>query len=236
MQIIGLGVLVLVVAYGFSDRNMTQISAFDLHALVVVLGGSMGAILTSSSARAALQTLLCLRELLPGAGTLERGTRRLEEERVRFSELWREGRRAQAVELAESTALLPIRKMLSLVLARATPGATDSVFLELRHAELNRWQPATSNWELLARLGPSFGMVGTITGMIQLFRSMAADDLNLGAALSLALIATLYGIAFGAGVAGPIGHFMRGLLDQRLGALDRCRQDVIELAGAGPRA
>jgi len=235
MQIIGLGVLVLVVSYGFSDRNMTQIATFDLHALVVVLGGCIGAILTSSTARAALQTLLCFRELLPATGTLEPGTKRLEEERVRFSELWREGKRAQAVELAEGSTLLPIRKMLSLVLARAAESATDSAFLELRHAEITRWQPATSNWELLARLGPSFGMVGTITGMIQLFRNMASDDLNLGAALSLALIATLYGIAFGAGVAGPIGHYMRGLLDQRLGALARCRQDVVELASAAPR-
>jgi len=235
MQILGLGVLVLVVAYGFSDRNMTQISAFDLHALVVVLGGSLGAILTSSSTKVVAQTLLCIRELLPGKGTLDAGTQRLEEERVRFSELWRDGKRAQAVEVAETSALAPIRKMLALVLARATEGATDSAFLELRHAEISRWQPATSNWELLARLGPSFGMVGTITGMIQLFRNMANDDLNLGAALSLALIATLYGIAFGAGVAGPIGHRMRGLLDQRLGAIARCRQDVVELAAAAPR-
>ena len=235
MQILGLGVLVLVVAYGFSDRNMTQISAFDLHAFVVVLGGCLGAILTCSGTRAAAQTLLCIRELLPGSGTMDAGTQRLEEARVRFSELWRDGKRAQAVELAEGSALLPIRKMLSLVLARSSEGATDSVFLELRHAEIDRWQPATSNWELLARLGPSFGMVGTITGMIQLFRNMANDDLNLGAALSLALIATLYGIAFGAGVAGPIGHRMRALLDQRLGALARCRQDVVELAASTPR-
>ena len=73
-------------------------------------------------------------------------------------------------------------------------------------------------------------MVGTITGMIQLFRSMGEDNMNIGAAMSLALVATLYGVAFGAGVAGPIGHYLRGLLDDRLGALERCRQSVLELA------
>ena len=229
MQLIGLGMLVVVVAYGFTERQMSQISAFDMHALVVVLFGSMAAVITSSSARTTLRTLGCLRELLPFGNTLGPKTKRLEAERVELTALWRDGKRAQAVALAENSTLAPIRKMLDLVLARASPKATDTVFLELRHAALGRWQPATSNWELLSKLGPSFGMVGTITGMIQLFRNMGDDNLNIGAAMSLALVATLYGVAFGAGVAGPIGHYLRGLLDERLGVLDRCRQSVLEL-------
>ena len=233
MQIIGLAMLVAVVAFGFAEREMGKISAFDLHALIIVLCGSASAIITSSTARVAWQTLSCLRELLPFAGTLEKTTKRLEDERQRFAELWRDGKRSQAVDLAEGSTLVPIKRMLELVLSRASEKATETVFLELRHAELTRYQPATSNWELLAKLGPSFGMVGTITGMIQLFKNMGDSDLNIGAAMSLALVATLYGIGFGAGVAGPIGHFLRGLLDHRLGALSRCRQTVIELAERG---
>jgi flagellar motor component MotA len=72
-------------------------------------------------------------------------------------------------------------------------------------------------------------MVGTITGMIQLFKNMGEDSMNLGSAISLALLATLYGVAFGAGVAGPIGHYLRSLLDERLGVLERCEQGVSEL-------
>ena len=53
--------------------------------------------------------------------------------------------------------------------------------------------------------------------------------------LPLALLATLYGVAFGAGVAGPIGHFLRGLLDERLGALERCEQSVAELIARSAR-
>ena len=96
-------------------------------------------------------------------------------------------------------------------------------------------QPAVGNWELLSKLAPSFGMVGTITGMIQLFRNMGADSMNIGSAISLALLATLYGVAFGAGVAGPIGHFLRSLLDERLGVLERCEQSVAELIARSGR-
>lgn len=230
MQLIGLALLVVIVMYGFATRDMTRISAFDPHALIVVLGGSLSAILASSKARDSLRTFTCLRELLPIPGPLESGTNRLEDERQRFATAWRDGRRAQAVEIAQGSRSEPIRKMLDLIIARAPSSATDTVFMELRHAELRRYQPSTTNWSLLARLGPSFGIVGTVTGMIQLFQNMGKDNLNIGAAMSLALLATLYGIAFGAGVAGPIGNYLRGLLDERLGALDRCKQTVIELA------
>lgn len=233
MQVLGLVLLVGIVLFGFADREMSQVRAFDLHALVIVLGGSAAAILTASRARDSLRTLLCLRELLPFAGTLDRGSAQLEQARQRFAELWRDGRRAQAVEFAEQSPHAPIREMLRLVLARASAESAESVFMGLRHAELARWQPATSNWELLARLGPSFGMVGTVTGMIQLFQGMGDENMNIGAAISLALVATLYGIAFGAGVAGPIGHYLRGLLDARLGALARCHQTTVELAASG---
>ncbi len=233
MQILGLILMALVVGFGFSERNGGTVSAFDLHALVIVFGGSAAAIILSSSARTAWYTLLCIRELLPFGAVLQPGTQQLESERQRFSELWRAGHRAQAVQLAEGSALAPVRKMLDLVLGRASEKAVDTVFMELRHAELSRWQPATTNWDLLARLGPSFGLVGTVTGIVMLFRNMGNDNLNIGAAMSLALVSTLYGIAFGAGVAGPVGHYLRGLVDERLGALTRCRQSVLELVDRG---
>ena len=229
MQIPGLFLLALVVWYGFDERTETTISAFDLHAFVMVIGGSLAAVLVSSSAVTTWRTFRCLGEIVPGLGVMGPATQALESTRVEISQLWLSGRRAQALEVAERSGIPAIQRMLELVLQRAPEEATRVAFTELRHAELGTWQPAVSNWELLAKLAPSFGMVGTITGMIQLFRGMGEDDLNIGAALSLALLATLYGVAFGAGVAGPIGHYLRGLLDEKLGALERCERTVGEL-------
>lgn len=239
MQILGLALLAVIVRYGFVDRSDTTISAFDLHAFVMVLGGSLSAVLVSSSTVTTLRTFACLREVVPGLGVLPRDTAALEAERAQLTELWLDGRRAQAVELAERSRFPAIRRMLDLVLQRAPEESVRSAFTEVRHAEISRWQPAVSNWEVLAKLAPSFGMVGTITGMIQLFKGMGESDTNIGAALSLALLATLYGVAFGAGVAGPLGHYLRGLLDERLGAVERCEQSVTDLvarSGAAARA
>lgn len=229
MQIIGLVLLGFVVWFGFADREMGRISAFDIHALVMVIGGSAAAVMTASTRITGMRTLFFLRELIPGLARFQPKTDALEAERVQISSLWRDGKRAQAVEVAERSDFHAVKSMLELLLSRAPRAATEATFVELQHEELGTWQPAISNWEMLAKLGPSFGMVGTITGMIQLFRNMGADNLNIGAAMSLALLATLYGVAFGAGVAGPIGQFLRGLLDERLGAIERCEQSVHEL-------
>ncbi len=230
MQLFGIALLGLVVWFSFLELPPGPIKALDLHALVIVLGGSFATMITSSSARAALQTVVCIRELIPFAGSLHGTSQRLEQERERFSQLWREGKRAQAVELAEGSELVPIRKMLELVLARAPREMTETEFLKLRHQEVSRWQPATSNWEGLAKLGPSFGLLGTVSGIVQLFGQMGNDDFEIGTSMSLALLSTLYGIVLGTGIAGPVGQYLRNLLDERLGALSRCRQSVVELA------
>ena len=128
MQFIGLALLGLVVWFGFGDRGDTEISAFDIHAAVMVLGGSFAAVLISSSATTALRTFLCLREIVPGVGLLGRKTDTLEAERVRLTELWIEGKRAQAVELAEKSTFPAIGRMLELVLQRAPDEATRAAW------------------------------------------------------------------------------------------------------------
>ena len=235
MQIIGFVLLGFIIWYGFKDRSDAVISAFDAHALVMVLVGSCSAVLVSSSHTTAWRTLLCLREMLPGLALFSRTTRAMEAERNQLSALWRDGKRSQAVDLAANSRFPAVKQMLELILNRANEASSSKTFTELRHEEISRWQPAIHNWEMLSKLGPAFGMVGTITGMIQLFRNMSSENLNIGAAMSLALLATLYGVAFGAGVAGPIGHYLNGLLDNRLGLLERCEKSVNEIVSRGER-
>jgi chemotaxis protein MotA len=235
VQIIGFVLLGFIIWYGFKDRSDAVISAFDAHAMVMVLVGSSSAVLVSSSHTTAWRTILCLRELIPGLALFGRTTRAMEAERDQLSALWREGKRSQAVDLAGKSRFPAVKQMLELILNRANEASSNKTFTELRHEEISRWQPAIHNWEMLSKLGPAFGMVGTITGMIQLFRNMSSENLNIGAAMSLALLATLYGVAFGAGVAGPIGHFLNGLLDDRLGFLERCEKSVNEIVSRGER-
>ncbi len=234
MQIIGFVLLGGIIWLGFSQTNQEQVvSPFNLHALIMVVVGSLSAVLISSSGTTALRTLAFLRELVPGLRIFSGTTKEMEAEREQIYQLWREGKKSSALQVAEKSRFSAVKQMVDLVLNRAPEVSSAKVFLELRHEEIARMQPAVHNWEMLSKLGPAFGMVGTITGMIQLFRNMSADNLNIGAAMSLALLATLYGVAFGAGMCGPIGHFLNNLLDERLGFYERCEKSVNELVARG---
>lgn len=235
MQILGIILLFGTIVLGFYERTSMKVSYFDVHALLVILLGSTSAIMLGSSRRNFLKTFAALRELIPGIKRLTTDSDAMDAEREKMCEYWTTGRRGQAVELAEKSKFESTRAMLQLLLKRASASTTDRVFIEMRHAAMEEWQPALNNWELLARLGPSFGMVGTITGMVQLFKNFGSENTNIGAAMSLALLATLYGVAFGAGIAGPIGHRLAGLLDERLGVLERCEKSVNDLVSAEER-
>ena len=231
MQLIGLALLGFIVWFGFKDRGNEQaMSAFDTHALIMVVVGSSAAVLISSRGRDALRTLLYLRELVPGLRRYGNTNAAMEAERTELHGLWAQGKRREALTLAERTDFPAIKQMSELLVSRAHEAEASKTFLELRHAEIAELQPTINNWEMLSKLGPAFGMVGTITGMIRLFQNMSADNLNIGAAMSLALLATLYGVAFGAGVAGPIAHHLNALLDERLGFLERCEKSTSEAA------
>jgi chemotaxis protein MotA len=229
MQLFGICILFTVIWYGFKDRSGDVISAFDPHALAMVVGGSISAVLISSTTKNAFMTLVGLGEFIPGIRRFAKHTKRLETDLEQVVDLWREGKRSAAADVAAASPSPAVGKTLELILSRAKPAVSANTFLELRHDEVAYWQPIVNNWEMLSKLGPAFGMVGTITGMVQLFKNMSSSDLNIGAAMSLALLATLYGVSFGAGIAGPISHFLNSLLDDRLGCLERCEQSVNEL-------
>ena len=82
MQLVGLPLLIFIIWFGFSERDFDKISAFDSHALIMVLVGCLAAILSSSSAVTAWRTFSCLRELIPNAGILAAQTDSLEQERT----------------------------------------------------------------------------------------------------------------------------------------------------------
>src|SRR5262245_58428444 len=108
--------------------------------MFMVLVGSAAAVLVSSTHTAAFRTISCLRELIPGLRVLGKKTRDMEGERDRLSNLWREGKRAQALEVADKSQHKAIKHMAELILNRSPEAASAKAFLELRHDEISTWQ------------------------------------------------------------------------------------------------
>lgn len=222
MQLLGILTAALVIFVGFMEREQEALSFFDLHALFIILVGSFGAVLLGSKPRDFLRTLLSLREFLPFASRFAKETQAMEAERKEFEALWLAGQRAQAVSLAEGSSLNSTKMALEQVMKRSPEAYTENRFTAEAHQVTDDLECSVRNWELMSKLGPSFGIVGTITGMVQIFQEFGKQDANLGASMSLALLATLYGIAFGAAIAGPIGTFLGRIVEERIQTIERC--------------
>lgn len=228
MQVFGIVSAAIVVYLGFMERSR-QITFFDPHALGMIIIGMIGAIILGSRPRDFWQTFKSFVEILPYFGSYARQTDAIELERSQIETLWAEGKRSAAAEVGEQTEHEAIKLLMDHVMSRADEALLDNRFTALGHRCVDLWEPAAANWEIMAKLGPAFGMIGTLTGMIQLFKNFGTDDANLGAALSLALLSTLYGLVLGAGIAGPIGTFLNTLNHQRLSVLKRCHKTATQL-------
>ena len=71
---------------------------------------------------------------------------------------------------------------------------------DLQHERLSM---AHTCWAKYAEAGPGMGMIGTIIGLVSLFANMS-DPKQIGPAMSIALLTTLYGAVVGNVIAGPI--------------------------------
>lgn len=79
---------------------------------------------------------------------------------------------------------------------------TELAFVEGRHKENQGF------WETLSGLGPSWGMIGTLIGLIAMLDNLD-DPSTLGPNMSVALITTLYGSVLASFIADPIANKLK---------------------------
>lgn len=85
----------------------------------------------------------------------------------------------------------------------ASPDQIEALLDRLRAERLERHAIVQQFWAAAAEAAPAMGMVGTLIGLVRMFRSMD-DPATIGGAMAIALLATLYGALFANLVAAPI--------------------------------
>ncbi|MBX9795370.1 MotA/TolQ/ExbB proton channel family protein [Sphingomonas sp.] len=98
--------------------------------------------------------------------------------------------------------------------------AVTRVLNEARLARTERHLAAADMWAGAADIAPAMGMVGTLIGLAEMFRSMT-DPSAIGGAMAVALLSTLYGALIANLVALPIAGRLRRAA--RVEAFERLR-------------
>ncbi len=92
-------------------------------------------------------------------------------------------------------------------------------------------------FDLLKLYGPGYGLVGTLVGQVGMFGKLATADIGqLGHALGVAVVATLYGAILANAIAGPIGDKLGMRSGDEILSREMMLQAILSIqAGDNPR-
>lgn len=228
-SIMGVSILVGVMIVAFSERDISKLGYFDLHALIVVLGGVIGSLLVAIDRAAIWRMMRSLWELVPKTKTLHDDIQKTREGLDEMASAWQGGRRSEILSMADNGHTEELRVAADVLLQQIGGAVCEQRFVVLRTNYSHQMVPIIEAWDLVGKLAPSFGMVGTVTGMVQMFKNMGVNGGNMGGAIAMALLATLYGISIGAAVGGPMAARLNRQFNERMALLELVEKTVIAL-------
>jgi chemotaxis protein MotA len=223
---LGFLILLSVVYISVLERANTEIHYFDWHAAVVVVGGVSGSLLIALRGSVFLKMIVDWLGVIFGRDEKQKELVELKAEITSMESAWSQGRRSEVLTLVEKSSFEEVRVAAEALVSHAHGHRLDERFEYLRSQSQDRLSSQIEGWDMVARLAPSFGIVGTVAGMVQLFRNMANNSGNLGGAMALALLATLYGILLGTALGGPMSTRINQILTERLGLIDLLERQV----------
>ncbi len=118
-------------------------------------------------------------------------------------------------------------------------GAEEDVVKETLEIELDatdeRHRTSIDFFRTLGRYAPTFGMVGTVIGLINMLGNLTNPS-ELGRGMALALLTTLYGVLFANLLFNPIAARLERLNGVELAALEVAVDGILSIrGGASPR-
>ncbi len=227
--------LAALLACGFFAAGDAWLDFFDLSSLVITVGGTLAVtFFTFSPGR--LADMAALVRALWAAKPQSR--RELAEEMRRLTRLYRlkgsRGLEGQEENIADPF----LRKGVGLLIdIEGEENIREQ--LEGAAAEFTaRYEAAGQILLTIARLLPSFGLIGTLIGLVLLLRQMGAREPEaLTSSFALALMTTLYGALAANVVALPLAAKLQSAEQERIGSMRAVLEWTVALArGAAPTA
>jgi len=117
------------------------------------------------------------------------------------------------------------------------PGQIESTARMELLAMADRHKAGKKFFDLIKTYGPGYGLVGTLVGQVGMFGKLASADIGeLGHALGIAVVATMYGAIVANAIAGPIGDKLGIRSGEEMLAREMMLQAILSIqAGDNPR-
>ncbi len=201
---------------------------------LIVFGGTFGATLTSYPVGTVKKLPKLMQKALMGAGAAL-----IPHEVIGlFVNLAERARREGLLSLEEEAGKIPdafVRKGMLLVVDGIDPEVIRTVLDVDIQAMAERHQKSYAMLESMGGYAPTMGIIGTVMGLVHVLGNLEAAE-ELGPAIAVAFIATLYGVASANVLWLPLGAKLKTMSKEEVWLREVAREGILAVqAGDNPR-
>ena len=233
-SLVGLILGMVMVVFGILSSGGNIVEDFmDLPSVIITIGGSLAGTLASHKLADFIGGLksigLAMKE--PSVGDASEVISNI----INLSNI---SRKEGLLALEEATHDMDdefLKKGINLVVDGTDPDLvrgileTDLINLEARHKKVIGF------WEKWAELGPAWGMIGTLIGLVNMLKNLT-DSSSIGPNMAVALLTTLYGSLIANWLAGPTAAKLKVNNDMEIMMREITVEGLLSIqAGENPR-
>ncbi|VEG90660.1 flagellar motor protein [Legionella spiritensis] len=202
-------------------------SLLNLPALLIVLGGTMGAVMVQTP----LNTFKRAFKIIPWIFLPPK--RSFEQTKVQLVELARKARQFGLLSLEEhieSEKNLLLRQGLELLVI----GVDKQTIRQILETEIDRREAhdlhAAHVFESMGGYSPTIGILGAVLGLIQVMGNLASPS-ELGAGIAVAFVATIYGVGLANLVFLPVANKIKSCVRDQIHHDEMLIEGLVSMAG-----
>jgi chemotaxis protein MotA len=205
---------------------------FQLAALLIVFGGTLGAVMVQSPRKVFVTAMQMGRWAFVTPRLNSRETARLLTD---WSVLARkEGILALESRIARVSDPFLRKGLQLLVDGNNAEKIREVLDVDIHTWEQLRWQSARV-WEAAAGYSPTIGIIGAVLGLMHVMQNLAEPS-KLGSGIAVAFVATIYGVAFANLLFLPIANKLKSILMQQSHVYEMIVDGLVGIAnGDNPR-
>jgi chemotaxis protein MotA len=233
LSVAGLVVAIFAIYVGFALDGGSIATLFELPAFIIVVGGTLGAVMLQSSSSQFFHAFSLLKWVfLPPRYDIEQG--------IEDVVYWAEKSRESGYLALENTALdvedIYTQKGLNL-LVDGVDLDNLRVSLELDLDIYREHNLRSANvFESMGGYSPTIGILGSVLGLIHAMSNLTEPSL-LGQGIATAFIATIYGVGFANLIYLPIANKIRAIIHQQTMYREMILEGLVSIAdGENPHA
>ena len=231
-SLIGIIMCFVMLVYGIISNHADMMTYLNFPSAIITFGGAIFATMLSYSMQDFLNSMKSI-------GLIFKASKMNTSEMIKsIIDLSNVARKEGLLSLEEAAADLDepfLKKGILLIVDGTDPDLvrgimeTELVSIEARH------KTVISFWEALAAMGPAWGMIGTLVGLVNMLNNMS-DPSSIGGDMAVALITTLYGSVLANWLCTPVAGKLKAQNAQEMQLKEIMVEGLLSIqAGENPR-